>query len=123
MTHILVVEDDESIRLLLEALLTHEGYQVQAVRHGQAALEAIQQDPPDLILLDLAMPVMDGRTYLVNYRGQAARRSPVIVVSSQEDARHDQELLRRIDDFLAKPFRVADLLDCVKRHIATRVSH
>ena len=123
MTHILVVEDDASLRLLLEALLTQEGYQVQAVRHGQAVLEAMQQDPPDLILLDLAMPVMDGRTVLATHRRRAARRTPVIVVSSQVDARQEQELLHQINDFLAKPFRVQDLVDCVKRHIATRVAH
>lgn len=120
---VLVVEDDANIRSLVEALLTHEGYQVQAVPHGQAALEAIQRNPPDLILLGLAMPVIDGRAILVNYRRRAARRSRVIVVSSQVNAGHDQELLRQIDDFLSKPFRVQDLLDCVKHHIATQVAH
>ena len=80
---VLVVEDNESLREPLVELLTDEGYAVRAAEHGQAALDILQSWRPDLILLDLAMPVMDGLAFLARISAiPAAATIPVIVLSA-----------------------------------------
>lgn len=74
---ILVVDDDPSIRRLLGAVLGGEGFRVREAQDGQAALAIVAQEVPDLILLDLAMPVMDGQRAMPTFArtGTATSRS------------------------------------------------
>src|SRR5258707_3215800 len=99
MALILVIEDDDGIRALLSTVLAGRGYRVSLAEHGQAALEAIAQQRPDLILLDLAMPVMDGRTFLRHYEARAGPHIPVIVLSVNGGVAFDPELPRHIAAF------------------------
>lgn len=105
MGHILVVDDDPDIRLLFRLELAAEGHRVDEAGDGAQALEAIAADPPDLVLLDIMMPVMDG--WEVLRRLDPETGPPVVVVTALASAndRHVEELLELgAIDVIAKPF-------------------
>lgn len=82
-TSVLVVDDDESERILLESILRGAGYEVASVDRGEAALQRMRATPPDLVVLDLLMPGLDGWGVLRAMRGspQLARISVVILTA------------------------------------------
>jgi CheY-like chemotaxis protein len=113
-SRVLVVDDDPGICEFVEALLTDEGYEVATVPHGAAALQLLSDYQPDIILLDMRMPVMDGTEFLQNYYRTPGPYAPVVVMSAAQD-------IRRVADSLAtamvleKPFQITDLLDLLTR--------
>ncbi len=118
--HILVVDDEDSLRNLLATLLRSRGYVVQEARHGLEALDQIEGDLPDLILLDLAMPKMNGFEVLkVLKKRPETQLIPVIVLTA-----YAHEKVRALDlgadDFLAKPFDHAELLARLRAHLRLR---
>ncbi len=113
---ILVADDDAAILEFLDLALTDEGYEVIGVSNGAEVLDAIAVHPPDLILLDMWMPVMDGRTFLSTYHRQPGAHVPVIIMSA-DDITIDKMLLSSAADFLTKPFDLDELLDCIKRSL------
>jgi CheY-like chemotaxis protein len=106
---VLVVDDDASIRQFLRVALTDRGYDVVSAEHGQEALDAIQQSPPDLILLDMRMPVMDGWAFAAAYRERPEPRAPVVVLTAARDAAQYAAEIEAAA-FLAKPFDLRSLL-------------
>jgi DNA-binding response OmpR family regulator len=106
---ILVVDDQSSVRQLLQEYLTEQGYQVTTAIDGQSAIYEARRNPPDLILLDIMMPKMDGYQFLRLYRQE--RQTPVIIITAREeetDAVLGLEL--GADDYVVKPFRMRELL-------------
>jgi signal transduction histidine kinase len=116
---VLVVDDIEASRVMLGELVQGLGHTVTVAAGGAAALEAVRQQPPDLILLDLLMPDIDG--YEVTRRLRALcgdRWVPVVVTSSLQGDEHFSRALRQgADDYLARPVN-ADLLEAKLRHYA-----
>ena len=112
-SRILVVEDDAPIRRSIVAQLRGEGYEVSEAPDGRDALAVIRQERPDLILTDLAMPVMDGFTLIATIRKSST--TPIIVLSVRGgEADRVRALDLGADDFVAKPFSVAELLARVR---------
>ncbi len=114
---ILVVDDDESIRLLVAEALEHAGYTVETAADGPQALERISQTVPDAIVLDIWMPSLDGFDVMGMLRGNdETRHIPIVVMSAAypERAAHDLGA----QEFLAKPFEVSALLEAVERALA-----
>lgn len=110
---VLVVDDEEGIRGLLEAILADEGYETSGARDGLAALDTLRTWLPDLILLDLSMPRMDGREFLeARHQAGLAADVPVIVLSA---SRHIDERLQAEHTVVRKPFEVDHLLATVHR--------
>jgi CheY-like chemotaxis protein len=111
---VLVVEDDPSVRGLLQTLLTAEGYEVGTASDGLAGLVKASAQHPSLILLDLMMPDLGGIRVLEEMRGDPQLRDiPVVVVTGKVDAVPGlREVLGEANVF-AKPFAVAELLDRV----------
>ena len=106
---ILVVDDQASVRQLLQEYLNEQGYRVITAPEGQSALYTARNDPPDLILLDIMMPRMDGYQFLRAYRKE--RATPVIILTAREeetDAVLGLDL--GADDYVIKPFRMRELL-------------
>jgi len=112
---VLVVEDDEGIREFVSMALADEGYDVAAAPHGAAALALVRQAQPNLILLDMRMPVMDGWEFSRAYRQTPPPHAPIIVLTAARDAADRAEQIDA-DGYLAKPFDVDDLLDLVNRY-------
>lgn len=114
---VLIVEDDDATRQLIESVLTDEGYTTLATRHGAEALRFIHQWEPDLILLDLWMPVMDGEVFLYAYRQAMNGMAPVIALTaSDEAARFAARAYPFINALIVKPFDLDELLHKVERH-------
>ena len=104
--HILVVDDDPINRALLTKNLEHNGHQVTAIDNGFAALSALESERPDVVLLDIEMPGLDGIEVLSRMKADATlRHIPVLMISGVED---EGSIVRCIetgaDDFLPKPF-------------------
>ena len=109
---ILVVEDDEYCRDLLDQILTMHGYSVQAAANGLEGWKLLQSMNPDLILLDMKMPVMNGWEFSRRLKEQRDRAIPFVIISAAEDIRlRAQET--GADGWLEKPFEMDDLLSVV----------
>lgn len=109
---ILVVDDDESILEMIEVALAFEGYQVETAPHGAAALERVREGQPDLILLDMRMPVMDGWEFSRRYRETGDGLAPIVVLTADRSAADSASQIAA-DAYLAKPFDLGDLLQVV----------
>ncbi len=110
---VLVVDDDESIRELVEAALRTQDLDVRQAANGAEALRVCGEHPPDVILLDMRMPVMDGRAFIENYRKCAGMPAPIIAFTASVDP--DLELGDLSPQaILHKPFNIDDLLSTVQ---------
>jgi CheY-like chemotaxis protein len=119
MPQILVVEDDPAIRELVSEVLRDDGYEVREAGNGAEALDKLRDAPPDLIVLDLMMPVMDGWTFVEECRRQDwCGEVPIIVTSASHDLPRTADHLRELGvrTCLAKPFDVDALLALVERY-------
>ena len=109
---ILVVDDDPDILDAICDILAAEGYAVARARHGVEALEQVARQRPDLILLDLMMPVMDGPTFARELRNALGVHGiPIIVISADGNPGRAAGVQAR--RYLAKPFDIEVLLDQV----------
>jgi two-component system KDP operon response regulator KdpE len=112
-THILVVDDDPAILRFLCANLRARDYEVTVASDGEEALEAIQSDFVDLMILDIMMPKLDGVE--VCRRVREWSHVPVIILSARGDEKDKVKCLELgADDYLTKPFGVAELLARIK---------
>jgi DNA-binding response OmpR family regulator len=110
---ILVVDDDDKILKLLQVNLSVDGYKVISVSNGVSALESLNDIKPDLIILDVMMPDLDGFQVLNLIRQQS--NVPVIMVTASWDLVTNQEIAGlKADNYLKKPFNISDLTDRVK---------
>jgi putative two-component system response regulator len=111
-SRVLVVDDEGGISSLLDRLLVSRGYIVSIATDGPAALAAIARDPPDVILLDVVMPGMDGFTICKRLKNDPATRlTPVILITGLSDRETKiTGLAAGADDFLTKPIDTQELL-------------
>ena len=116
---ILVVDDDDSIRDMIEIVLAAEGYAVRTAAHGAAALELVEESPPRLILLDMRMPVLDGWGFARAYRQRPGPHAPIVVLTAARDAAARAAEIQA-DGYLGKPFNLGELLDLVDQHARPR---
>jgi len=120
--NILVADDTpENLRLLV-AVLSAEGHQVRAVTGGQHALAAAERDPPDLVLLDINMPDMDGYEVCARLKQRPGLAEiPVVFLTAMNDV---SNIVRAFDvggvDYITKPFQLAELQARVRTHLALR---
>ena len=119
---VLVVDDTIENLRLLSNLLSAEGYDVRAVTNGPQALQAVERDPPDVILLDITMPEMDGYEVCRRLRAREHLKDvPVIFLTALTDTAHK---VRAFDagavDYVTKPFQLEEVLARVKTHVALR---
>ena len=116
---ILVVDDRWENRAVLVNLLEPLGFQVSEAENGQAGLEKIRQSQPDLVITDLAMPVMDGFELLKQVRSAKDLQHQKIVVSSASvaEAYREMSLDAGGNDFLAKPVEVSELFNLLATHL------
>lgn len=114
---ILVVDDDTDIRRIIQLILEAEGFSVILATNGQEALDFVEQGRPQLLLLDLNMPVMDGWTCHTRLleRGHGI---PVVIMTAGTNAQ-TQAQERGAAGYLNKPFELDELLDIVNRLVGT----
>jgi len=117
--HILVIEDDPQIADLLRRGLIYEGYSVTVAADGPTGLTAARDRPPDLVLLDLMLPGMDGLTVCARLR--AASSVPILILTAR-DAVPDRVkgLDAGADDYVVKPFNFDELLARIRAQLRRR---
>ena len=113
-SRVLVVDDDPDILDALSEILEVEGYQVDRARNGREALQRLEQAAPDLVLLDLMMPVMDGWEFARSLGADA--RPPIIVLSADRNVSSKAREIGALG-WLAKPFELSELLAAVRRAV------
>jgi DNA-binding NtrC family response regulator len=112
---VMVVDDDAKIRRLIKAVLSRAGYDVVEAADGEEALDLLDHTPPDLIVMDVVMPKMDGRRLAEEVRKRDAIL-PLIVVTGLESVDNAVEMMRNgVYDFIAKPFTAERLAASVKK--------
>ena len=119
---VMVVDDSLTVRRVTQRLLSREGYQVVLAKDGVDALEQLQTFPPDVMLVDIEMPRMDGFDLTRNIRSDPRHRHiPIIMITSrtaEKHRRHAAEL--GVDAYLGKPYQEDALLEMLTVHIAKR---
>lgn len=115
----LIVEDDDSIILGLELNLKRSGYQVRVARDGLSGLEALEEQRPDLVLLDVMLPGVDGLEILRQIRARDSRLPVVILTAMGSEGDKVRGLDLGANDYVTKPFSVAELLARVRAALRT----
>ncbi|MGN6752209.1 MAG: response regulator transcription factor [Intrasporangium sp.] len=116
---ILVADDDADIRDLVEFKLTQAGYDVRAVADGVSAWAAFEEEPPELVVLDVMMPGMSGIDVLRRIRESGSASVPVLLLSAKSrDSDVDTGFEVGADDYVIKPFSPRELLHRVSGMLA-----
>ena len=111
MAKILLVEDDSELSKIMSLELSHEGYDVLTAEDGRLALEKIESEKPDLLLLDVMLPRMSGLEVLRKVRAGSAPSLPVILVTARGETVDKVDGLNSgADDYITKPFKIEELL-------------
>ena len=113
---VLIVDDEPNIVTSLEFLLSHAGYELRVVRDGEAAIKAMDEFQPDLVLLDVMMPVRNGFEVCQMIRDNAAWQNVKVVMLTAKgrDTEVSKGLALGADAYVSKPFSTKALLECVK---------
>jgi DNA-binding response OmpR family regulator len=113
---ILVADDEPSIVTALEFLLERNGYQVRVARNGEEALQAIERDPPDLVLLDVMMPIKSGYEVCMRIRERPewAHMKVVMLSAKGRDSEVAKGLGMGADLYVTKPFSTRDLVEKIR---------
>lgn len=114
---IIYIEDEQEMIDLVRLILSRKGYQVKGAIGGQEGLDLVRAESPDLVLLDLMMPDMDGwEVYQQMKAGTATRGIPVIVITAK--AQNIDKVLgvhiAKVDDYISKPFSPQQLIESVE---------
>jgi CheY-like chemotaxis protein len=117
---VLVVDDDEDLRLLFQLGLKRAGFRISEAANGREALDAVRRDRPDLILLDLMMPVMDGWECLSALKADPGLRGIPVFIVTGKDQQQDQEraFASGAEAFIRKPFETAALVASIRERLA-----
>jgi len=116
---VLVVDDEPNIVLSLEFLIKQAGYEVRVARDGDAALKAIEERLPDLVLLDVMMPKRDGFDVCETIRANPVwKEIPIIMLTAKgRDIEREKGLALGADAYITKPFSTRDALDQIKQFL------
>ena len=118
---VVCIEDEPEMIDLVKLILSRKGYQVVGAMGGREGLESIQKEKPDLVLLDLMMPEMDGwEVYQKMKADDTTKNIPVIVVTAKAQS-IDKVLglhIAKVDDYITKPFGPQELLESVEQVLA-----
>jgi two-component system OmpR family response regulator len=107
---LLLVDDEVNLRSMLEAALRHSGFEVHAVDSGRAAIDAVGSVEPDLVVLDVMLPDLDGFEVCRRWR-QEGRRTPVVFLTARDGTEDKvRGLTTGGDDYLVKPFSLEELV-------------
>ena len=118
-TKILLVDDEPGILMTVKKRLEFEGYQVTAVMNGEEALRSVREARPDLVVLDVMLPGLDGYEVCRRIKADERLRIPVVMLSAMTQAKDEQAGFEcGADAYIRKPFRAAELLEKIKEFTA-----
>ena len=116
---ILIVEDEESLLKLESILLTSKGYDVRGVSNGREALEAIAEEKPDLVLLDIMLPEIDGFEVCQRIKDDEETRSIPVIMLTAKKSREDMARGEKVgaDWYITKPFKSVMVIETIQRFL------
>jgi DNA-binding response OmpR family regulator len=116
---ILAVDDDTQLTQLLQLVFESRGFGVTIANSGEQALEALEHELPEAILLDLMMPGMSGQEVCTEIRANPRTANiPIIILTARSDAKTRRELMDiGVTDYLIKPIRPSDLIECIREAV------
>ena len=116
---ILIVEDEESLLKLESILLTSKGYDVRGVSNGQLALDAIEEEPPDLVLLDIMLPEIDGFEVCQRIKDNPETKDIPVIMLTAKKSREDMARGEKVgaDWYITKPFKSAMVIETIQRFL------
>lgn len=122
---ILVVEDEESLLKLESILLTSKGYEVAGVMNGRSALEHVAATPPDLVLLDVMLPELDGFEVCSRMKADpATAHIPVVILTAKKNGQDFQRGREACADaYITKPFKSAKVIETIETLLRDRPTH
>ncbi|NUP89023.1 MAG: response regulator [Candidatus Sumerlaeia bacterium] len=117
---ILLADDEEDVKTIVEVFLQSKGFEVVTAFDGLSALDLVRTERPDLILLDVMMPVVNGFEVCTRLKSDPATRDiPIIMLSAMGQAESvDRGLAAGAADYMVKPFDPVQLLEMIQRHLA-----
>jgi DNA-binding response OmpR family regulator len=113
---VLVIDDDRDLLDLVSFALEDEGYKVETAANGREGLEKVRREMPDLILLDMKMPLMDGWQFAQEFHARFDEKAPIVVLTAAENARKRAAEIGA-QGWIGKPFDLDDLSRVVATHI------
>ena len=118
---VLIVEDDEASRYLAKRVVEHMGHEVMTATDGVDGLASARREHPDLLLLDLRMPGMNGLDVVREIRSDPSLRALPVIAVSANNSSEDREaaLAAGCDDFVVKPYQPEDLRAAIRRRLPT----
>ena len=119
---ILIADDEQQLALAMKIRLQSKGYQVVTASDGRAALDMAEAEQPDLVILDVLMPVMDGYSTLRELNTKFGRGKIPVIILTARDRMKDLFELEGIEDYVIKPFDHEDLLVRIERAFKRRES-
>lgn len=117
---VLVVEDDETLAMGLTSALEHEHWQVTHCETGEAAMEAIEDDIPDVMVLDVMLPGMDGLSVLRKVKGEHPELPIILLTAKSAELDRVLGLELGADDYVTKPFSLRELIARIKARLRAR---
>jgi chemosensory pili system protein ChpA (sensor histidine kinase/response regulator) len=120
---VMVVDDSLTVRRVTQRLLAREGFQVVLAKDGVDALQQLQAITPDVMLVDIEMPRMDGFDLTRNVRGdERTRQMPIIMITSRTAAKHRNYAFELgVNEYLGKPYQEQDLLAAISRFVSAKI--
>ena len=121
MAKILVVEDEPSLQKLLEYQLKRIGHEIVVVANGQQALASVKSDRPDLVLLDVMLPVMGGFQVLRQLQEDKNTSNIPVIMLSAKGQQHDiaAGIDKGVFDYITKPFNIPNLAERIEKALAS----
>src|SRR3989338_2274241 len=116
---ILIIDDDPVITLMLKSNLEKSGYQVVTAADGLAGLAKYLSKNPDLIILDILMPKMDGYTFVQEFKKIGSLQATPIIILTSVESIQDIFAIEGINDYIVKPFQTEDLLKKIEKHLSS----
>ena len=124
MSRILVVDDSPMLREMISGLLDKSGLTISVAKDGEEAKEKIAADPPDLVVLDVVMPNMNGYELCRWVKSEPATKNVLVILCSSKSEEFDRYwgIKQGADAYVIKPFRPGELIETVQTLLASKVS-
>ncbi len=114
---ILIIDDEPTFVKMISARLSANGYEVVTASDGEAGLRLIEVEKPNLIVLDVMMPMMDGYTFIRELKGTREENPIPVIVLTAKERMEDLFKVEGVDDYMLKPYEPSELLQKIKKHI------
>ena len=116
---ILCIDDDLNIVELMKNRLVSTGYDVVTARDGDEGLKVFERENPQLVIVDVLMPEMDGYTFVRTLRRSEKGKAVPVVVLTAKDKMRDLFELEGVKDYLVKPYRPEDLMEVIRKNLGS----